>query len=206
MRTTIDGENIQVTGTTLADALEAGTAAAQDRGRVLIEVAVDGHHVEGELLEAMLADPPSPAEVTLRTADPELLLRETFYDAVDALESIDGELTACATQIQGGQVAAALEQLHELLDTWQAVRTALECGAELLDRPLDALVPGHDLHERVQGLARCLTELRSAMVAEDLASLADLCEYDMREEGQLWRTALRGAASELGKSDDAPPA
>src|SRR5690606_18276393 len=75
MKVFLDGEELAVDGGGLGTALAAGTTASEERGRIIVEVWVDGDPAP----EADLSDPPdrSPyaSEIRLVSAEPKALVR-----------------------------------------------------------------------------------------------------------------------------------
>jgi hypothetical protein len=204
MRVFLDGQPLALERATLASALHAASDVAQARGRVVVEVKVDGTIVS----DTILSDPPDEAlgsEMKIISVEPHLLVRETLLDAVEALDRAGQEQTDAAGEIQSGRVETAMPLLQSAILKWQAVRDAVEKSASLLDIPLDSHISGpegageRNLGQVVEGLASSLTEVRRALEAEDWSGLADLLAYDMSEQIRSWQEMLRSLAEGLRK-------
>jgi hypothetical protein len=204
MRVFLDGQPLQLERATMASALHAASDAAQARGRVVVEVKVDGAIVS----DTILSDPPDEAlgsEMKIISVEPRLLVRETLLDAVEALDRAGQEQTDAAGEIQSGRVENAMPLLQSAILKWQAVRDAVEKSASLLDIPLESRIAGpgggeRNLGQVVEGLAASLTQVRRALESEDWSGLADLLAYDMCEQIQSWQEMLRSLADGLRKS------
>lgn len=205
MRVFLDGQPLPLERATMASALAAASEAAQARGRVVVEVHVDGTVVS----DTILSDPPDEAlgsEMKIISVEPRLLVRETLLDAADALDKAGQEQTDAAGEIQSGRVEGAMPLLQSAILKWQAVRDAVEKSASLLDIPLDSRIAGangsgdRNLGQVVDGLAASLTEVRRTLESEDWSGLADLLAYDMSEQVRDWQDMLRSLAEGLRKA------
>jgi hypothetical protein len=184
---------------TLASAIRIASAEAEQRGRVVVEVQIDGAPAPDELLE----DPPEApvgSEVRLMSVEPRSLVRVTLMDAVDALEAARERQGRSAELIQIGKLDEALAPLSEAIETWQTVRDAVEKSAAMLGmdlRELGAAEGDSSIDELVATLAARLNEIRRTLAGEDWSALADVLAYDMGEQTDRWKTALAAAADGL---------
>lgn len=202
MQVYLDGQPLVVERATLASGLRAASEAAQQRGRVVVEVYVDGNLVS----DTILSDPPDEvlgAEMKLVSVEPRLLVRETLLDAAEALDKAGQEQSDAADEIQSGRVEGAMPLLQSAILKWQAVRDAVEKSASLLDIPLESRIEGpgdRNLGQVVDGLATSLTEVRRSLESEDWSGLADLLAYDMADQVKSWQDMLRSLADSLRKA------
>ncbi|MEO1009142.1 MAG: hypothetical protein AAFX79_11290 [Planctomycetota bacterium] len=201
MRATLDGQELQTDGGSLAAAIRAGAEAARARSRIVIEVQVDGARIGEAALEEPGEGPLDGEHVEMTSADPVALVRVTLFDAADALQDADAHHAASAEQIHRGDLSAAMGSITELLATWQAVRDAVTHGSAAVGGTLDRYATDADLGGRIDALAGLLAELRAALGANDLTRAADVVEYDLREEGERWRGMLRTIAGAMKPSD-----
>jgi hypothetical protein len=200
MQVFLDGQRLNLERPTMASALRAGSDEAEKRGRVVVEVYVDGTMVS----DTILSDPPDQAlgdEMRLVSVEPKMLVRETLLDAADALDKAQQEQTDAAEEIQCGRVEAAMPLLQNAVQKWQAVRDALEKSASLWDIPLSSEVSGvsgpRSLNDVVDALAASLTDIRRCLEAEDWSGLADHLAYDMADQVRSWQGMLRSLAEGL---------
>lgn len=202
MQVYLDGQPLAVERATLASGLRAASEAAQKRGRVVVEVYVDGSLVS----DTILSDPPDEVlgrEMKTVSVEPRLLVRETLLDAAEALDRAGQEQVDAADEIQSGRVEGAMPLLQSAILKWQAVRDAVEKSASLLEIPLNSRVAGpgdRNLGQVVDGLAASLTDVRRSLEAEDWSGLADLLAYDMTEQVRSWQDMLRSLADGLRKA------
>lgn len=188
----------------LARALRAGVEEARRAGRVVVEVYLDGERVDGAvLLDAGVAGDVRVGEVRLVSVEPRGLVRATLQDAAAALESAAACQRSCAGLIQAGKVEEALGPLSSALQTWQAVREAVEKGTALAQLPLDEMTfPGgasgaDRMVDLIGSLASRLEEVKRSLGAQDWSGLADVMEYDMAEQAARWREVLGMLAAAL---------
>ncbi|MEX2217235.1 MAG: hypothetical protein WD749_00620 [Phycisphaerales bacterium] len=182
---------------TMAGALRAALADAERRGRVIVEVQIDGAKAPDSLLE----EPPEEAvgsEVRLLSVEPVALVRTTLMDAADALESARERQGRSAELIHAGKVEDALRPLSEAIETWQTVRDAVEKSAAMLNLRLSELKAGTPgMEALVESLSGRLSEVRRALAGEDWSALADVLAYDMGDQADRWKSALIAAAEGL---------
>jgi len=200
MQVYLDGQRLNLEQPTMASALRAGSDEAERRGRVVVEVYVDGTMVS----DTLLSDPPEQAlgsEMRLVSVEPKRLVRETLLDAADALDRAGQEQTDAAEEIQSGRVEDAMPLLQSAITKWQAVRDAVEKSASLLSIPLSSEVGGargpRSLSDVVDELAASLTDIRRCLEAEDWSGLADHLAYDMSDQIRSWQGMLRSLAEGL---------
>lgn len=194
MRATLDGESLTIDRPSLAAALQAGAASARERGRIVIEVVLDGEPVQGEALAEPSDAPLSGEHLAMTSTDPASLVRVTLFDAADAMDSARDEHAACAEMIHRGDVGEAMGALARLLSTWQAVREAVVQGGAAMGQPLSSYVGQGKLDERTDALSRQLDTLKRAVADSDLSAVADVLEDDLQSEAGLWADTLRQIA------------
>jgi len=197
----LDNEKLDDAGASLAAALDAGSAAARSRGRIVVEVYADGAAAP----ETHLSDPPPHEpyadELRLVTADPLLLVRSTMYDAADALDSTRELHARTASLLQKGDTVEAMQALGETLRIWEIVRRGLADSCSLLDLPveraLESEVDTAGAEQLTEALTTRLSEIRDALAREDFSSLADILAYDMDDQVEDWKSALRRFAESI---------
>ncbi len=197
MKATLDGRDLTIDRPSLAAALEAGVASAREQGRIVIEVFLDGQPVDGNNLGEPSDDPIDAKHVEMTSTDPTSLVRVTLFDAADAMDSAQDEHAACAAMIHRGDVTAAMGTLAQILSTWQAVREAIIQGGAAIGQPLSEYAGPGKLNERTEALSRQLDALKRAVGDDDLSTVADLLEEDLRTEAGLWADTLRHIAEAM---------
>lgn len=186
MRVTMDGQTISEDAAGVAQALELARHKADEVGRLVIEVLADGQPA-ADLLDRLPQDPAGVAELRVTTADKSLFLRETLFDARDALDRTRADQQAAAGLVDSGEVAQALGSLRSIVEGWQLVRSVVDQAATLLDTPLHQLrsneTPGDEV---IRALASDLVSLRDAVSREDWSSLSDTLACDLDARAEQW--------------------
>lgn len=194
MKATLDGQSLTIDRPSLAAALQAGVTSAREQGRIIVEVFLDGQPVQGDALGEPSDDPLDGQHVEMTSTDPTSLVRVTLFDAADAMDSSKEEHAACAEMIHRGDIGAAMGSLGQLLSTWQAVREAVAHGGAAIGQPLSNFATAGTLDERTETLSKQLDDLKRAVGNDDLSTVADLLEDDLRAEAGLWADTLRHIA------------
>ncbi len=194
MKATLDGQPLTIDRPSLAAALEAGVANARERGRIIVEVLLDGEPLHGEALGQPSDEAIDAQHVEMTSTDPTSLVRVTLFDAADAMDSAQDEHAACAEMIHRGDIRAAMGALGQLLSTWQAVREAVAQGGAAVGQPLSSYAAEGSLDKRTESLSKQLDDLKRAVGNDDLSTVADLLEDDLRAEAGLWADTLRQIA------------
>jgi leucyl aminopeptidase (aminopeptidase T) len=197
MRATLDGQSLTIDRPSLAAALQAGAETARGRGRIVVEVLLDGQPVQGEDLAQPSDETLNGQHLEMTSTDPASLVRLTLFDAADAMDSARDEHAACAEKIHRGDISEAMQSLTQILATWQAVREAVVQGGAAMGRPLSTFAADGKLEGRTTALTRHLDALKRAVGDNDLSTLADVLEEDLQAEAGLWADVLRQIAEGL---------
>lgn len=191
MKATLDGQELTLARPTLAGALEAASHEARARGRIVIEVCLDGSPVDPSSIDTPSETALEGELLAMTTTDPRSLVRVTLFDAADAMDNAREEHGACAAMIHKGDVARAMQALGQVLATWQAVREAVVQGGLAVGRPLESFVAEGHLVQRTEALSKHLDALKRAVGDGDLPSVADILEDDLHAEAGRWADTLR---------------
>jgi hypothetical protein len=194
MKATLDGQPLTIDRPSLAAALQAAAASARERGRIIVEVLLDGQPVHGEALGQPSDEAIDAEHLEMTSTDPTSLVRVTLFDAADAMDNARDEHAACAEMIHRGDIQAAMGSLGQLLSTWQAVREAIAHGGAAMGHPLADYAGDGKLDARTAALSKQLDDLKRAVGNDDLSTVADLLEDDLRTEAGLWADTLRQIA------------
>ncbi len=199
MRAYLDDQPLAIERPTLAAALSAAVAQAGSRGRIVVEAISGGARIPDETLQAPPEDE-LPGDVRFVSVEPRALVRVTLMDAADALDQAKANQLACARLIQSGEVEQSLEPLGRAIETWRAVRDALERSTETLGDRSESAGPGPGVDELaalVQSLWTRLEEVRRSLSAQDWSALADALSYEMSDQVEQWKSTLRAMAENL---------
>lgn len=200
MHAFLDDQPLPVAQPTLHAAVRAAVEKAAAAGRVIVEVHADGRRLPDELI----VSPPDEAvggELRFTSAHPRELVRTVLRDAAGALGNVLPIQRQCAEALQVGRQQDALAQLTEVIQTWQAIREALDSSVQLLGVPLERFSAsaggGPDLAALDTALIGRLKEIDRALRSQDWSALADVLAYDMGDEAERWQVLLTGAADRL---------
>jgi hypothetical protein len=202
MHVYLDDKQLTRDWPTFASGLQAGADEAARSGRVIVEAQLDGSAVAEDILER----PPEETlgdELRLVSVDPRELVRVTLMDAADALDSAREQQERCAELIQTGKVEESLAPLSAALQTWQAVKDAVEKSAALLHLPLDTItLPGgvsgsESLVELIGALAGNLESVKRSLASQDWSGLADLMAYDLSDQARRWKQVMASLSDSL---------
>lgn len=193
MKAYLDDQPLAIERQTLAATLAAAVAQAGSRGRIVVEATAGDSPIPDDVLESPPEDELS-ADVRFVSVEPRALVRVTLLDAADALEQAKSNQLACARLIQQGDVEQSLDPLGRAIETWRAVRDALEKSLELMGLPGEGGPGVAELSALIQSLWSRLEEVRRSLSAQDWSALADALHYEMNEQVDQWTATLRSLA------------
>ena len=197
MRILLDESETTLAANTVGDALRQAAALAGERGRMIVEIEVDGIRWSEDDLSTPETAQRGAGELKLLTAHPAELLCETFDQSANAVAEIEEIQREAAKHFQGGRTKDGLNQLLESLALWGAVQTGLARGLNIgvLSQPvLEAR--GIDVDGPVKVLESKLRELREAIIAQDFTALSDCLMYEFPAVAQRVAALLRSLARE----------
>lgn len=196
MRVLLDDAVLVESVGTLGEALDAGRAAAERSGRVIVEVFCDGEPASPDDLTSAeaLSRPVRSAEIALVSAEPRELVASTFADAAAALTDLRETQRELAETIHKGRTSDAVAALGEVFETWDAARQAMEQGAAMasIDMTRDAAFA-----DLVAGLTERLKEAMRAVERRDWSTLADELEFDLNEQAERWSSKFTELSAAL---------
>lgn len=190
MRTLLDGQPVPDAGSTLGSALDAVRTRVGER--IVIEATADGLPVPPEHLDHPPASHPYAAELAFRTADPALVAIEALHEARQTLDELAPRHTEAADLIQSGKTDQALDVLSHLLRGWTELHrtAALVTATARCASPASGQATGAAIEPAAAELAGLLSEIKTALGAQDWPGLSDTLAYDMQPLVERWRTAL----------------
>jgi uncharacterized protein (DUF2267 family) len=201
MRILLDDSETTITAETIGDGLEKAAFLAHQRGRLIVEVEVDGVHWTEEDLAAPESTRRTAVELKLLTAHPGELLQETFVQSADAVEKLDELQRESAHALQSGANKLGYDKLLEALSVWAAVQTALTRGLSMgVVSPESIASSGIDFDAAVKALDARLRTLKQAMSAQDVVALCDELLYEFPPVIRMFVDLLRALARAAGDS------
>jgi hypothetical protein len=204
MRILLDESETSLAASTVGEALRQAAALAGERGRMIVEVEVDGIRWSEEDLATPETAQRAAGELKLLTAHPGELLCETFEQSATAVVEVEEVQRDAAKHFQAGRNKEGLHDLLESLAVWGAVQTGLSRGLNLGVLSHGALqARGIDIDGPVQSLETKLRELREAIIAQDFTALSDCLMYEFPPVAQRVATLLRALSREAAATASA---
>lgn len=190
MKVLLDDMPCEVNATTVGEALDAASAVAEQRGRLIVDVSVDGTRwTESDLSNSDRTDA-AAGVVHFTSAAPRELVRQTFADAADALTDADDLQRETAQLLQADHRTVSLDKLNEAISIWLQVQEAIVKGSQLVGLDLDAVALPRPIGESISALNQRLTSLHGALTRNDVIALADTLLYEFPEVVEEWRSIL----------------
>lgn len=194
MRVFLDEQSIELPGAgneSVAAAIAAARAMAQARGRVIVDVQVDGERLDDEAIDNPSTKPAGDIEFKCFSADPRQLVAESFIDVARALEAARPAQREAADALQTGKLDTAFEQLAGALEVWDAVHRVTEQGPALLGVTLASLDPsGRSIERDLATLSATLQQVKDAVGTQDWSTLADLLSHELDTAADQWSRLL----------------
>jgi hypothetical protein len=195
MRVLLDNELCEIEADTVTAAVTQAATLAQQCGRLIVEVVVDGRTWNSEDLEGSARDAAAADEVRLTTADPVELVCQTLDDAGAALMDAERLQTSAAEQIQAGRIASGMTALNQAFGIWSSVQQAVTMGCELasvdLDQfRIDSVNPEESARVIMHKLNNKLREVRDALANQDTVALSDALLYELPAAVRCWRELI----------------
>ena len=192
MQILLDEVPCNVDAGTVGEAIESASDLARQRGRLIVDVTVDG----SRLTEADLASSRCHREtaeiIRFTSADPAEIVTHTFQDAEEALTEADELQREAAELLQSDMHTVAMDKLNEAIAIWLSVQEALAKGAQVMGLDLDTVhVDGTPVPEVIQRLNERLKTVRRSLQERDVITLADTLLYEFPQVVEQWRGLLR---------------
>ena len=192
MQILLDDIPCNVEARTVGEAIEGGAEVARDRGRLIVDVTVDGSHLSEADLTSAQQQTRSARIVRLVSADPVELVRQTLDDAREALAEADGLQREAAELLQSDERTVSMDKLGEAISIWLCVQEAVIKGTQLIGLDLDAECTDgeQDIPDAIHRLKERLNALRRALQDRDEIGLADTLLYEFPQVIEQWQKLL----------------
>ena len=202
MRVTLDQQPCDVAVDSVWDAIAEASAIAQSKGRMIIEVVVDGTPLSDEDVSALQAQQRSAQSVELTSANVGALVAEVFAEADEALAHVESLQTDAAEKLQVGAQTEAMAKMSEAITIWQGAQRALTLGMEAMEDSGSAM-NATSLEEAVARLRQQLDAICESLRQRDMIAMSDALLYELPECVQEWRRMLQSLRLEaLGQGSD----
>jgi len=191
MQLTIDSVPHDVAGATVGEVLELAARRAEEAGRLIVEVVVNGTPWDSDALgdEARLAAPAERLDVV--TEDRIDVVRRPLLDAIAALDDVERLQRESAEALQADRRIEAYPKLQDAIDVWLDVRQAAVMSATMLEVDLERLRDELPAAAAAFGdLERLLHALLAAIRDQDTVGTTDTLLYEMPDVIDRWRSVL----------------
>lgn len=197
MRAFLDNTEIPQEHPSQRAAFAAAIAAAEGRGRIVIEAVRDGSAVRPDDLAELPDGPGEAQEIRFISADPGQLVSVTLGEVADAMGELVAAQTALAEQIQAGEMDELGDRLTEIVEIWQAVRQSVDHATHLLgphvqQTRVDVGGRAMSVADAAPALAAALGEVQRTVREQDWSGLADVLLEDLSDQATLWRGLIGG--------------
>ncbi|MEM1107148.1 MAG: hypothetical protein AAGH99_00470 [Planctomycetota bacterium] len=191
MQVTMDEQSIDLTGPSLGELLDAARQRLADGGRVVVEVAIDGHKLDEQQITDRQGEDVAGLDVRFTSADPKSLAVETLEQVRGRLNDAEESQKEAADLLQRDQTQNALKKVGESIEAWLQVQQAVLHSTVLLGVNLDEVRVGDEPAYALttQALDR-LTDVKEFIQAQDTVALADALEYEWPETTAKWYTLI----------------
>jgi len=187
----LDDQAAQFDGETLGAVLGAAQADLDARGRIVVEVRVDGESLTGSQLDERWEQAVADHEVKLYTADPASVAIEPLEQVRDRLGEAQTLQADAADLLQQDRGAEAFAKVAEAMSVWQQAQQAVSKSAQLLRLDLDNLtVEGRSVPELTDQTLAQLQELKGLLEGGDPVGLADALAYEWPEVTRRWEVLI----------------
>ena len=198
MRAFLDEKSLELSsapgGGSVAAAIAAARAAAAARGRIVIDVLVNGERLDEEALETPSILPAGDIELKCVSADPGQLVAESFADVSRAIDDARPVQREAADALQTGKLDAAFDRLAGVLEVWDAVHRVTDQGPALLGIPLAKLAATQRVEQELADLSATLQQVKDAVTGQDWSTLADLLTHELDASADRWSRLLLALA------------
>lgn len=212
MHVFIDGRHLSPTAASLAGAIDTAREDAGRRGRLVIEVEVDGRRLDAEeLTPARLVEASGAREVRFTSASTGAFVAHAVNEAADGMLTLDDDQRRVARLVRRGELDAALPAVAGVLEGWRRVREALERSASIIGLSIDGVEAVHAdgtvrAIDAIDGLGATLRDLRNALSLGDWATVADVMDGDLVDRSREWVAVLTHVAAVARTRDHAAEA
>ena len=198
MRVLLDERPCEISADTVMQAISAAAQIAEERGRLIVEIMVDGRAWSNADLDAQQA-PQSAEEIRLTSANPIELVLQTLSDAKEALGDADALQQSAAELLQAGNTKEGMNKLGEALSIWTSVQQAMSMGCELADVDLNDFktAASIDATATIDQLNDRLRSLHAALENNDLIALSDTLLFELPEAVLRWRELLNAICQSI---------
>ncbi|MEM9418683.1 MAG: hypothetical protein AAGA25_06440 [Planctomycetota bacterium] len=192
MQVILDEQTVELDGPSLGELLHAARKRlADDSGRVVVEIAIDGRRLDDQQITDRQSEDVSDLSVAFTSADPKALAVETLEQVRTRLTDAEDDQKEAADLLQRDQKQNALQKVGSSIEAWLQVQQAVLQSTVLLGINLDDLsVDGEPAHALTTQAVERLNDVKEFIQADDTVALADSLEYEWPETTAKWHTLI----------------
>ena len=187
----LDNDRFETGAATLGGVIDAAGVVLAERGRIVVEVRLDGETLDADRLTDLQDQVPPAEELQLISAEPGALSRVTLLEARDALVRAGRQQQSAAERLQADDLPAALKEVRQVLAVWSQARMAVDLSVKMTGLALESIeVDGRTAEQIIAHLADLLTELKEQLAGQDWIGLADTLAYPLGEAVEQWSAMI----------------
>lgn len=198
MQVMLDEQSVELPGPSLGQLLDAARKQLADGGRVVVEVAVDGHKLDEQQITDRQGEDVGTLDVRFTSADPKALAIDTLEQVRARLGDAEEYQKEAADLLQRDQTQNALHKVGESIEAWLQVQQAVLHSTVLLGINLDTIeIAGEPAHALTTQALERLQDVKAYLQANDTVALADALEYEWPETTAKWHTLIDEVIAEI---------
>ncbi len=200
MRVMLDDRVCPVDADTVGEAVAAAASRAQESGRLVVEVVVDGEQWEQPDPAALHPADRTAKLVSITSADATELVSEALGEAADVLVEAGDLQKQAGELLQRGEDEPAMSKLADAVACWLSVQQAVSMSIDVMQSQDVPLPEESKLESSVSELGTHLEMVRDCLRHRDSLGLSDALLYDLPQAAERWSEllgVLRGAIIEL---------
>jgi len=187
----LDDQPIAFPGRALSEVLSSANDHLADRGRVVVEIQVDGDRLTGDELQAHGNSVVEDTELRLYSANPRDLARSIIAALLTELDQAADLQAQAADLLQRDESNEAMTPLGKMLGIWQQTQQGVAGSVGLVGLDWNELeIAGQPASELMAALIQQLTTVRDAIEAGDFVTLADCLVHEWPDIADRWHEML----------------
>ena len=184
----LDDQPVELNGTDLNTVLMAAQDQLEPKGRIVVEVQIDGEMVASHDLDTYQDIQVSDTELRLYSANPKSLAITTLQQVREMLEDARQAQAQAADLFQQDKQDEAMQQVVVTVDVWQQAQQVVLRSIQLLKINVESKsVDGQSVAHITNALIGQISSLRDLLVNNDTVGLADALAYEWPENVDRWQ-------------------
>ncbi len=201
----IDEQRVELAGDRLAEVLAAASERLEPRGRLIVEVAIDGQALVGEQLDEHGQMAVDGREIRLRSVEPVELVVAALTDSRAGLGEARELQMQAAELLQQDEAESAMRKVAGVVGLWQQVQAAVIQSLRLTSVRLEDLdVDGQSSQQLIEQLLEQLKQVRQLLQDSDTIGLADTLAYEWPTTLERWDRMIELLIDRVREADGQP--